>query len=228
MPYDPTTNWDLLRPMDGEADSAEHMVELAEAVDAALISPTDKALLIGGNATTLHKHPSSGVTGLDAALSALAAADLTPTEKTDLTDGGGTVLHSHILRSNTGGQLDALEVLGTLKMGGQAHFDEFVDNGTVSTNTTKAINFTTGNRQKVTLSNSGTVTFTFTPPSGPCSVTLFVSHSTTAVSRMWSFPATVKWANGLVPTPSRTAGKADIISLLWDGTNFYTAASMNF
>ena len=47
-------------------------------------------------------------------------------------------------------------------------------------------------------------------------------------SRTVSFPGTWKWAGGIVPTLTTTASKLDIVTLVYDGTNFYATIVKNF
>jgi hypothetical protein len=42
------------------------------------------------------------------------------------------------------------------------------------------------------------------------------------------FPETWKWSGGSVPTVTLTANKTDIVTLIFDGTNYYAAISQNF
>ena len=47
-------------------------------------------------------------------------------------------------------------------------------------------------------------------------------------SRTVSFPAAWKWAGGVVPILTTTASKLDIVTLVYDGTNFYATIVKNF
>ena len=47
-------------------------------------------------------------------------------------------------------------------------------------------------------------------------------------SRTITWPATVKWPNGTGPTLSTAAGAVDIVTLYYDGTNYYSVASLTF
>ena len=48
-------------------------------------------------------------------------------------------------------------------------------------------------------------------------------------SRTVTFPTTNwKWSGGTVPTITTTAGKTDIVTLIFDGTTYYAAISQNF
>jgi len=103
-----------------------------------------------------------------------------------------------------------------------AYFSE-IDNGNSSTADT--IDWTAGNKQKSTLTDN--CTFTFTPPPGPCSLVLKLVQDGTG-SRTITWPAAVKWSGGTAPTLTTTASKIDIITFYYDGTNYYGSSVLNF
>jgi hypothetical protein len=43
-----------------------------------------------------------------------------------------------------------------------------------------------------------------------------------------TFPVTWKWAGGIIPSLTNTANKLDIVTLIYDGTTFYTTIVSNF
>ena len=91
---------------------------------------------------------------------------------------------------------------------------------------TTTIDWTLGNKFKFTF-GAFNETFTFTAPSNPCSLTLMLVQDATG-SRTVTWPATVKWSGGTAPTLTTTANAIDIVSLLYDGTNFYGSAALDF
>ena len=93
-------------------------------------------------------------------------------------------------------------------------FDAVVDN---SSGGSKTFTWDSGNKQKYTISSNGT--FTFTAPSGPCSLVLKITNSGAARTITW--PATVKWPGGTKPTASTGV---DLYTFFYDGTNYYGAA----
>lgn len=103
-----------------------------------------------------------------------------------------------------------------------AYFTE-TDNGNSSTADT--IDWKLGNKQKSTL--TGNCTFTFTAPSGPCSLVLKLAQDATG-SRTVTWPATVHWSGGVAPTLTTTASRIDIITFYWDGTTYFGNYSLNF
>lgn len=105
----------------------------------------------------------------------------------------------------------------------QAYFDAEVDNGNSSTADT--ITWTAGNKQKSTLTDN--CTFTFTAPSGPCNLILKLIQDGTG-SRTVTWPATVKWPAGTAPTLTTTAAGVDLVSFYWDGTNYFGQTALAF
>ncbi len=89
---------------------------------------------------------------------------------------------------------------------------------------TETIDWTTSNKQEITLDTAAT-TITFTAPGAPCNVILMIKNTS---SRTITWPATVKWAGGTAPTLSSGATDIDIIGLYFDGTNYYAVASQDF
>ena len=79
------------------------------------------------------------------------------------------------------------------------------------------IDWTLGNKCHYTINANGTLTFT--DPGGPCNLVLKIQNSGAARTITW--PATVKWPNGTVPTPS--AGH-DLYTFYFDGTNYWGGA----
>ena len=101
----------------------------------------------------------------------------------------------------------------------QVDFYAIVDTGT--TDTTETIDWNSGNLQRCEL--NGNCTFTFTAPAGPCHLTLVLEGDGTA--RTLTFPATVKWVSGGEPTWGGTDGSKNIMSMVWDGTDYIASGA---
>lgn len=103
-------------------------------------------------------------------------------------------------------------------------FEAEFDNG--NSGAAKTIDWNNGQKQKVTL--TATCTFTFTPlAAGVANLLLKLVQDGTG-SRDVVWPASVKWRNGVAPNLSNAAGAVDIVSLYFDGTNYYGTSTTNF
>jgi len=91
---------------------------------------------------------------------------------------------------------------------------------------TTTIDWRLGNKFRFTFGSQND-TFTFTAPTNPCTLMLTLIQDGTG-SRTATFPATVKWAGGIEPTLTTTAGARDKIALDWDGTQYDGVASLDF
>ena len=94
----------------------------------------------------------------------------------------------------------------------------FTDGGTV------AVNWNNGTTQTVTL--GGNRTFTFSNPVAGMRYLLIVKQDGTG-SRTVTWP-TIKWRGGSPPTLTTTASKTDLITIIYDGTDYYADVSFNF
>lgn len=103
-----------------------------------------------------------------------------------------------------------------------AYFTE-TDNGNSSTADT--IDWTLSNKQKSTLTDN--CTFTFTAPPGPCNLILKLAQDGTG-SRTVTWPAAVHWSGGTAPTLTTTASKVDIIAFYYDGSTYFGTSSLNY
>lgn len=96
------------------------------------------------------------------------------------------------------------------------YFSSEVDNG--NSGATDTIDWSAGNKQKSTLTDD--CTFTFSPePSGPCSLVLRLVQDATG-GRTVTWPGDVIWPDG-APTLSTAANAVDVISFYYDGADFY-------
>lgn len=88
---------------------------------------------------------------------------------------------------------------------------------------TIAVDFNNSNSQRVTL--GGNRTITFANPKAGAVYRLFLKQDGTG-SRTVTWP-TVKWQGGTTPTLTTTAGKTDIITITYDGTDYFGSAQLN-
>ena len=93
--------------------------------------------------------------------------------------------------------------------------------------TTQAIDFGTGNIQTLSLASAtGNVTLTFSNPAAGATYILKVIQGASARDVVW--PASVKWMQAMTPTITATSGAIDLITLFYDGTNYFGTAAQNF
>jgi hypothetical protein len=199
--------------------------------------------------TTSHDYKLSGVTGSDKAVSKTGSETLTnkvltsPTITTGIAptsndgaalgttslqfsdvflasgavinfnNGDVTITHASNLLSYAGGQF----TFGA----NTAYFTE-TDNG--NSGAADTIDWTLSNKQKSTL--TGSVTYTFTAPGGPCSLILKVLTGAGSFTATW--PGTVKWSAGSAPVITATAGRMDLICFYYDGTDYFGTFSQNY
>lgn len=128
--------------------------------------------------------------------------------------GDVTLTHASNLLTYAGGQF----TFGA----NTAYFTE-TDNGNSGASDT--IDWTLSNKQKSTLTDN--CTFTFTAPGGPCSLVLKLVQDGTG-SRTVTWPAAVHWSGGTAPTLTTTASKVDIITFYYDGSTFFGSSVLNF
>lgn len=105
-----------------------------------------------------------------------------------------------------------------------AHTAGFTETDNGNSSTADTIDWRVSNKQKSTM--TGNCTYTFTAPTYPCSLVLRLVQDGTG-SRLATWPATVKWPSGAAPTLTTTAGATDIIAMYFDGTNYYSSATLN-
>jgi len=89
---------------------------------------------------------------------------------------------------------------------------------------TIALDWNNSNVQSVTL--GGNRTFTFANPLTGGRYLIVLKQDGTG-SRTVTWP-TIKWQGGTAPTLTTTANKTDLITLIYDGTDYFGMASLNF
>jgi hypothetical protein len=93
--------------------------------------------------------------------------------------------------------------------------------------TTQTIDWSTGNIQTVSLASAtGNVTLTFSGATAGSALALKVVQGATPRNLVW--PANVKWPNATAPTITTANGATDLITLFYDGTNYFGAAGQNY
>lgn len=108
-----------------------------------------------------------------------------------------------------------------------AGFTSVFDNGNIGS--TFTLVWGKGNKQKVTLTADTIVTFS--DPPNVSSLQLIVAQDTTGGYAVWDWQASgnVKWPNGgATPTITATSQSVDIVSFLFDGSDYYSQIGQNF
>lgn len=110
----------------------------------------------------------------------------------------------------------------------QLCFNGEVAGGNKTGATQNLADWTAGSACTITLTGNCTGTSTMTSPTGVSRLTLRIVQDGTGSRTISTWPATVKWAGGVAPTLTTTAGGVDIVTFYWNGTNFYGVASLAF
>jgi len=96
---------------------------------------------------------------------------------------------------------------------------------TIAASSTTTIDLSTGNVFTVSM-GMNISTLNLTNPGLGTYLIKFVQDATG--SREVSFPIAWKWAGGIAPSLTNTAGKIDIVTLIYDGSTFYATIVQNF
>ena len=98
---------------------------------------------------------------------------------------------------------------------------------TITGTGTTTVDWKNGNKAKFTFGAANEV-FIFTAPTTACAVQMILVQDGTG-SRTATWPGTVKWPSGtpITLTTTGTTG-TDIVSFLYDGTNYYGAGTNDF
>ncbi len=112
---------------------------------------------------------------------------------------------------------------GNITAAKQVCFNGVVAGGNKTGATQNLADWTAGSLCAITLTGNCTGTSTMTSPTGVSRVTLFITTGGFTIS---TWPATVKWRGGSAPTLS--ASGTDIVTFIWDGTNYWGDIGLGF
>lgn len=87
------------------------------------------------------------------------------------------------------------------------------------------LNWNNGNVQSITLAN-GTNTFSFSNGVSGGRYMLILTSGGSSQTVTW--PSNIRWAGGAAPTLTLISGQHDIITFVYDGTNYLGGASLNY
>lgn len=119
---------------------------------------------------------------------------------------------------------EKFNVSGNVRVNGQVYID--VPTTHIPSGTTQTIDWNNGNFQTIDLgSATGNVTLTFNNPKVGAFYTLKVIQGPTA--RQFTYPASVKWGEGISLVPSITNDAVDIINMIYDGTYYLSSYMTN-
>lgn len=96
---------------------------------------------------------------------------------------------------------------------------------TISSSTSLTVNFNNGNFIQINLvSNITSLTLSNASPG----IYIFELTQDSTGNRTVTWPASVKWPGNVPPVLSTSAGKIDIITLVYDGSNYYGTYALNY
>jgi hypothetical protein len=117
----------------------------------------------------------------------------------------------------------AFQISGTTIINDSRGFIKYSEslNNLGNTGAAPNIDISSGNFIAATLNQNATFTFS-NAPTGVCSFTLLLSNDATP-SRTITWPVSVKWPGGTIPSRTTTASAIDIYTFFTinDGTNWY-------
>ena len=121
---------------------------------------------------------------------------------------------------STSTPIEQVSITGNMSVNGQYYSVQYglTDGATI------ALDWNNGNVQKVTL--GGNRTFTFANPKTGGRYLIVLKQDGTG-SRTITWP-TIKWQGGSAPTLTTTANKVDLITIIYDGTDYFGTASTNY
>ena len=159
-------------------------------------------------------------------LGILEGATLTTTEL-NYVDGVTSAIQTQL---NTKGTLSNVSEDTTPQLGGELDSQANSIGFTMQTATgdgATTVDWGNGNHMDFTF-GAFNETFTFTAPAKSGVYTMSLKQDSVG-SRTATWPATVKWPAGTAPTLTTTATTGyDVCSFRYDGTNYYSVATLNF
>jgi len=100
----------------------------------------------------------------------------------------------------------------------------YYDNG--NSGASKTITWTNGMVEKLTLNNNCTLTLSAPTAAGTKFFLMLIQDG--SGNRIVTWPGGISWHGGSAPTLTTVGGKTDIITLIWDGSQYFGDATLNF
>ena len=138
-------------------------------------------------------------------------------------DGTGTTLSSGNIGIGTASIDAKLEVNGAMMANTMVNKAFY----TVGSATNVTVNWNNGNKQKILL-ETNPVNFTFTAPSAGVGSFSLLLKQDGGGSKTVTWPASVKWPGGTAPTLSTAPNKLDIVTCIYDGTDYFCQIGIDF
>lgn len=209
-----------------QADDPAKMPAVGISYDALTNASTDRVLLIGNSSGIVDTSSWSVGDAIYVSATVGTLTNVRPTAAGTAVQKIGTVARVHAVNGEliVVGAGRSNDIPNTLSVNGAAHFGTIEDNGTKTGAFT--IDWTAGNKHAVAINAAGPLAVTFTSPGGCANLLLKITQGATPGTLTW--PASVKWQGGTVPTLSSVTGKVDIVSFFFDGTTYYGVSSLDF
>lgn len=102
---------------------------------------------------------------------------------------------------------------------------EVVDMGTASAGTTTIV-FANGNHQRVVAGADLAIALT-APSQDAATLSVRITQDATG-GRAVTFSTSILWPRGVAPTISTAANAVDLVTLMWDGTNYYGSIGQGY
>ena len=96
---------------------------------------------------------------------------------------------------------------------------------TVNSSTSLTVNFNSGNFVQISLISNIT---SLTLSNAVAGIYIFELTQDSTGNRIITWPASFKWPGNVPPVLSTAAGKIDIITLVFDGSNYYGSYALNY
>jgi hypothetical protein len=195
------------------------------------INNGSKTISLGGNLTTANTLTFVGNYTSTLTMTGNTSVIL-PTTGTLVTLAGtetltNKTLTSPVLTTPNIGAATAISVTsGTINSTSDITAKRFVlTNNSISSSTSTNLDLSSGNVITINMT-SNINTLNLNNPSVGTYLIKFVQDA--IGSRTITFPSAWKWAGGITPLLTTTANKLDIVTLIYDGTNFYATIVQNF
>ncbi len=166
-------------------------------------------------------YSNSTALGYNAQVTASNQIQLGNSSVTDVKTSGAITAASYKIPDGTSSQF--LRADGSVASSINAITYELKQPSSINASSSFTIDFSTGNLFHINL-GANVTNFNITN----AVIGTYILKITQGGTYTFTFPGSWKWSGGTIPTITAVNGKIDIITLIYDGTNFYAAALQNF